>query len=381
MIKIAADKEIPYLDDFFSNEDIFNLKKLDWEEIHNKALRDMDILISRSVTTINKELLENTNIKMVGSITAGEDHINFKDIKNLPIIVKTAKGANAKSVVEYTLSALGLCPERKKEIFIIGQGFVGTKLKEILEYFDYQITTYDPYVNMKDNKYANWELAYKDKTRKKELFNVSINASYSKEGKYPSHQMINCETKIGSSALLINTSRGEVIDYTKLHFRQCVNDVWNNEPNPKVTDFKINGPNQIYSSPHIAGNTFEAKYESLSFIFNDLKRFFSNDFPELENISRPAFKNLEQLNITNYISELNESLNGNNIPFEFLKQFVDVEEIDKRFREEIPLKNSFQKFRNLSIRKGFGEYELYAENMSSDLKEMLIVLGFRIQEE
>ena len=36
MIKIAADKEIPYLDDFFSNDDIFNLKKLDWEEIHNK---------------------------------------------------------------------------------------------------------------------------------------------------------------------------------------------------------------------------------------------------------------------------------------------------------------------------------------------------------
>lgn len=167
MIKIAADKEIPYLDDFFSNEDIFNLKKLDWEEIHNKTIRDMDILISRSVTTINKELLENTNIKMVGSITAGEDHINFKDIKNLPIIVKTAKGANAKSVVEYTLSALGLCAERKKEIFIIGQGFVGTKLKEILEYFDYQITTYDPYVNMKDNKYTNWELAYKDKTGKK----------------------------------------------------------------------------------------------------------------------------------------------------------------------------------------------------------------------
>ena len=45
------------------------------------------------------------------------------------------------------------------------------------------------------------------------------------------------------------------------------------------------------------------------------------------------------------------------------------------------MKNSFQKFRNLSIRKGFGEYELYAENMSSDLKEMLTVLGFRIQEE
>ena len=34
MIKIAADKEIPYLDDFFSNDDIFNLKKLDLSLIH-----------------------------------------------------------------------------------------------------------------------------------------------------------------------------------------------------------------------------------------------------------------------------------------------------------------------------------------------------------
>ena len=88
MINIVADKEIPYLDEFFSNEVVFKLKKLDWSKIHNEIIKDADVLISRSVTKINKELLENTNIKYVGSITSGHDHI---DKDGLGLIEDTGK--------------------------------------------------------------------------------------------------------------------------------------------------------------------------------------------------------------------------------------------------------------------------------------------------
>ena len=167
MINIVADKEIPYLDEFFSNEVVFKLKKLDWSKIHNEIIKDADVLISRSVTKINKELLENTNIKYVGSITSGHDHIdkgglgliedtgkftdfgftNFRGQKK-SILVETAHGANSKSVAEYTICALGLSGNEIKEILIIGQGYIGRRIKRILEFFDYQITTYDPYKNL-----------------------------------------------------------------------------------------------------------------------------------------------------------------------------------------------------------------------------------------
>ena len=44
---------------------------------------------------------------------------------------------------------------------------------------------------------------------------LSINCSYSKEGKYPSHNLISKEQR-PKSKLVINSSRGEVVDYSEI---------------------------------------------------------------------------------------------------------------------------------------------------------------------
>ena len=436
MINIVADKEIPYLDEFFSNEVVFKLKKLDWSKIHNEIIKDADVLISRSVTKINKELLENTNLKYVGSITSGHDHIdkdglgliedtgkftdfgftNFRGQKK-SILVETAHGANSKSVAEYTICALGLSAHEIKEILIIGQGYIGRRIKRILEFFDYQITTYDPYKNKEDKKYFNWRYAYEDKTKESKLqgpYNISVNVSYSKEGEYPSHEMINKESLIPSPTLLINTSRGEAIDYRNIPYGRFVNDVWNNEPSPSYKDFIVEQSYQIYSSPHIAGHTYEAKYKSLAVIFDGLKRHLKEEYPSLNEISPSPFSEKKEVDISDDLQELESSLQKKKIPFEFLKKFLDIKKINEDFIDTLinkellrkfPKENyyktykrnnliyesnknefnnpslQFQEYRNQLLRKGFGEYELYADDMNSKLKEMLKVLGFKIREE
>ena len=116
MIEIVADKDIPYLEEVFENSKSFRLKTLPFNEINKKTLKNSQALLSRSATTINDELIEGTDIKFIFSLTSGEDHIDFDFLSSKEVFVKTAKGANAQAVLEYTLDALSFSSEKKNWI-------------------------------------------------------------------------------------------------------------------------------------------------------------------------------------------------------------------------------------------------------------------------
>ena len=116
MIEIVADKDIPYLEEVFENSKSFRLKTLHFNEINKKTLKNSQALLSRSATTINDELIEGTDIKFIFSLTSGEDHIDFDFLSSKEVFLKTAKGANAQAVLEYTLDALSFSSEKKNWI-------------------------------------------------------------------------------------------------------------------------------------------------------------------------------------------------------------------------------------------------------------------------
>ena len=134
----------------------------------------------------------------------------------------------------------------------------------------------------------------------------------------------------------------------------------------------------------------------------------------MNEISPSPFSEKKEVDISDDLQELESSLKKKKIPFEFLKKFLDIKKINEDFidtlinkellrkfpKENYYKKNKrnnliyesnknefnnpslqFQEYRNQLLRKGFGEYELYAEDMNSKLKEMLKVLGFNIREE
>ena len=134
----------------------------------------------------------------------------------------------------------------------------------------------------------------------------------------------------------------------------------------------------------------------------------------MNEISPSPFSEKKEVDISDDLQELESSLQKKKIPFEFLKKFLDIKKINEDFIDTLinketlrkfPKENyykrhernnliyesnknefnnpslQFQKYRNQLLRKGFGEYELYAKHMNSKLKEMLKVLGFNIREE
>ncbi len=75
-------------------------------EINRECLLDCDVLIVRSRTQVNQELLEGTKICFVGSTVAGLDHIDESYLSDNNIAFSSAQGCNANAVAEYVISAL-----------------------------------------------------------------------------------------------------------------------------------------------------------------------------------------------------------------------------------------------------------------------------------
>ena len=79
-IKIVCDKNITLAAELFSSfGDIFFV---DGRSLTRQQLIDADILLVRSVTSVNEALLKGTSVKFVGSATSGIDHVDLIWLKD-----------------------------------------------------------------------------------------------------------------------------------------------------------------------------------------------------------------------------------------------------------------------------------------------------------
>src|SRR5690606_31197317 len=127
---IVAAIQIPLIKEAFSN--IGDLHLHTDRLITPDIVKDADILLVRSVTTVNRNLLKNSKVKFVATATSGIDHVDVEYLQNSEIGFASAHGSNAQSVVEYVLSSLFVLSEqndvnlKEKTAGIIGCGEVGS---------------------------------------------------------------------------------------------------------------------------------------------------------------------------------------------------------------------------------------------------------------
>ena len=75
-MKIIADENIIFVKEAFSG--LGDVHLYGGREITNAILKDADVLLVRSITEVNADLLEGTNVKFVGTATIGTDHIDIR---------------------------------------------------------------------------------------------------------------------------------------------------------------------------------------------------------------------------------------------------------------------------------------------------------------
>ena len=103
-MKIVADDKIPYLKGALEKRaEVHYIKGAD---ISADDMKDADVLITRTRTKVNEQLLKDSKIKLVVTATIGHDHIDKDYLASRGIIWKNCPGCNSGSVAIYLASIL-----------------------------------------------------------------------------------------------------------------------------------------------------------------------------------------------------------------------------------------------------------------------------------
>jgi len=232
--------------------------------INRSMLEQADVLLVRSVTRVDGNLLRGTPVRFVGTATAGVDHIEQQELAQLGVEFAHAPGSNAESVVDYVLSAICQCEDYLEQLLagarvgIVGYGNVGRRLRGRLAALGIQSAVYDPWLSRDD---------FPELCELREVLNcgvVCLHAELTHRQPWPSHHMLAATelSQLPEHALLINAGRGELVAPEAL--LQCaqarpslrlVLDVWEGEP---IVDLTLLQRCQ-FGSAHIAGYSFDGK--------------------------------------------------------------------------------------------------------------------------
>ncbi|HSL89423.1 MAG TPA: 4-phosphoerythronate dehydrogenase [Ignavibacteriaceae bacterium] len=377
MIKIVADENLAYAKDLFSQYG--KVKLLNGRKITYLVLKDTDALIIRSITQVNKSLLAGTKVRFVGTATIGTDHLDMEYLKSTGIIFASAPGCNSYSVAEYVLASLLYTAIKNnfslkdKSIGIVGIGNVGSKVVRFCEALGMKVLKNDPPLSrqgkLKDS------VAFDD-ILETDIISLHVPLSFTGEDK--TYHMLNEHNLrfLKHNSILINTSRGSVIDSVALrHINKeknltVISDVWENEPDIDTELLK----RVLIGTPHIAGYTLEGKVNGSLMIYDALADFLKMD--RVPNISLPVVNN-NQFLFDSSVS-IEESLNN------IVKQIYNIEDDHSRLLEVNSMNDSeigryFDTLRkDYPLRREFNNYSIKMNKKDAGTEMLLRNLRFSV---
>lgn len=292
-LKIVADKAIPFLEGVF--DPYADMTFLPGDKIGPEDVRDADVLMVRTRTKCNADLLEGSKVKFIATATIGTDHIDFPYCDSKGIVVRNAPGCNAGGVMEYVFSALYGLASRKSislqgdTIGIIGVGHVGSLIERMGRALGFKILKCDPPRAEAEGSFGFCDLEYLLQNSQIVTLHVPLDET--------TRGMANSEffSLMQPGAFFINAARGEVVcdDALKAAIPKLgpvIIDTWNHEP-----DIDIDLMDKVaIATPHIAGYSYQGKQNGTAaavravahyFGMTELYEFFpKTDLPENEAV-------------------------------------------------------------------------------------------------
>ncbi len=249
-------------------------------------LADVDALIVRSETKVTASLMDRApRLAVVGRAGVGVDNIDVAAATERGIYVVNAPLGNIVAAAEHTVAlALALMrniPEadrsvragewkrakligrelRGKTLGLVGVGRVGTEVAHRAAAFEMKVIAHDPFATEASARAAGAQLVELD-----ELFARADVISLHTPLTEKTRGLINAATlaKMKPTAVLVNASRGEVVDPQALADALAAGtiagaalDVY--APEPLAADSPLRASPRTVLTPHIAGSTAEAQ--------------------------------------------------------------------------------------------------------------------------
>ena len=268
MLRLLADANIPFAEEAFGRYG--PVRALPGRQITHGELRDVDVLLVRSVTPVTVSLLADTPVRFVASATAGTDHVDIQPLAERGIGFAHAPGSNADSVVDWVLAALLRLAVEKgetlegKTLGVVGVGAVGGRLVPRASALGMHVLRCDPPRQRRGDD-GPWSplaevLAQSDI--------VTLHTPLARTGADPTVHLLG-EAELAAmrdGAWLVNAARGPVVDGEALlrtvaargagsRLAAVALDVWEGEPVPNTAL----ASRVDLGTPHIAGYAYDGK--------------------------------------------------------------------------------------------------------------------------
>ena len=295
MPRLLADENMSGLGPLFAG--LGELRTKPGRAIGPADLAGVDALLIRSVTRVDAGLIAESPLSFVGSATIGVDHVDQPALAARGIAFASAPGCNADAVGDYVLSAIAAwCQQqgrddwRQLKVGVIGRGHVGGSLQRRLSALGVEVRACDPPLA------ARGVAGLVDLEAVLASDVISLHVPLTRSGQWPSAGLIGADelATLAQGQLLINTSRGGVVDESALKQRldqprppAVVIDTWENEPLP---DSEL--VNRVWlATPHIAGYSREGRLRGSWMIATALAKHLGRPVPvDLEQVLPPRLR-------------------------------------------------------------------------------------------
>jgi erythronate-4-phosphate dehydrogenase len=371
-MKVVIDKDIPFIKGVL--EKYARVIYLPGRAISRNDLLDADALIVRTRTTCNETLLKGTKVQFIASATIGFDHIDTRYCETHNIRWINARGCNSSSVQQYIAAILFHLSNKLefelagKTIGIVGVGNVGSKVANLCETFGMRVLLNDPPRERLEGPggFVSLDMLIQESDI------ITLHVPLENKGEDKTFHLVDGKflARLKSTQILINTSRGEVIETNALRstikahrIAACILDVWEHEPE---VDLELLNLVDV-ATPHIAGYSADGKANGSSMSVQALSRFFNFGIDDWYPESIPLPENTT--------IELDcKELRRQKVACKLVSRTYDVLADDQRLRNS---PNTFEQQRAAyPLRREFPAFTARLLNAGGDIRSMVEKIGF-----
>ncbi len=336
---------------------------LDEEELIQKV-KDTHIIGIRSRTQLSEKILKKAKkLFAIGCFSIGTNQVDLQAAKQMGIPVFNAPFSNTRSVAELVVAEIIMLMReipaknaaahrgewqksagnsfevRDKNLGIVGYGHIGSQVSILAESLGMNIFYYDIEKKLSLGKAVACHSL-------DELLQLSDVVTLHVPQTENTRKMISAEqlSKMKKGALLINASRGTVVDYPALaealksdHISGAAADVFPKEPASNNEKFvsELQEFDNVILTPHIGGSTSEAQENIGMEVTEKLIRYSDNgstigavNFPQvslLSNRDKQRFLHIHK-NVPGMLKDINDifTSRGINIASQYLQTDADI---------------------------------------------------------
>ena len=278
-MKVVCDSDIPFIKGAL--EPYCEVVYARGCDIDRDMVKDADALIIRTRTKCDESLLKGSKVRFIATATIGYDHIDTAWCESNGIKWTNAPGCNSWSVQQYvgsllvTLSRHMLFSFKDMTIGIVGVGNVGGKVARLAALLGFRVLLCDPPRARKEG--SNAFVSLDEIILKSDI--ITLHVPLIRDGQDATYHLFdrNRLSTLNRNQILINTSRGEVVDNAALKevlknktICTAALDVWENEPQ---IDRELM-PLLFMGTPHIAGYSVDGKATGTTMCVQALGKFF-----------------------------------------------------------------------------------------------------------